>query len=139
LIDPNGKVWEKIKFAKIEFNNQENDMNKNDKMIFGSAAGGAQTQKTVNSSKSEESEFWASYREDINKRKDKRMNDNVEKLKALNIDAVEQSKNVWRIESGLGTVIYWPGTNGWQFKTKTIRGDFNQFVAWLKQWGFVAR
>lgn len=60
----------------------------------------------------------------------KRSEVNVQALHELGITAQEQSKNVFRIETGHGAVMYYPSSSCWQYKGKIIRGN----VLWLKQW-----
>lgn len=64
-------------------------------------------------------------------RKAKRHDHNVEALLTeTGIPAREQSKNVWRIDTPAGAVMYYPATNCWQHKGKTMRGDVQGFINW---------
>lgn len=53
-------------------------------------------------------------------------------LKKHNIPAIEQSRNVFRIDSDAGTIMYYPSSKKWQLKTKTFRGSFEAFLNFLK-------
>lgn len=70
-------------------------------------------------------------------RKDERSAVNAQKLQELGIPAREQSKNVFRVDTEWGAVMYYPGSNMWQHKGKTKRGTVAQFKEWLQQQGFV--
>ncbi len=70
-------------------------------------------------------------------RKAKRHDHNVEVLLSeAEIPAREQSKNVWRVDTPAGAVMYYPATNCWQHKGKTMRGDVHAFVAWFRSYSF---
>ena len=56
---------------------------------------------------------------------------NVASLQALGIDAIEQSKHVFRIDREYGTVMYYPSSNKWQYRGKTFRGSPQALQAWL--------
>lgn len=57
---------------------------------------------------------------------------NIAKLKELNIAAHEQSKNVFRVDTRFGAVMYYPPSGKWQHKGRTMRGDVYAFRDWLK-------
>ena len=63
---------------------------------------------------------------------------NVELLKSMNIPAYEQSKNVFRIDTSQGAVMYYPTSGKWQHKGKTLRGDVKAFRDFLKKTGKLA-
>ena len=70
--------------------------------------------------------------------KTKRHDHNVEVLFGESeIPAREQSKNVWRVDTAAGAVMYYPATNCWQHKGKTMRGDVHAFINWFKNTRFV--
>lgn len=58
---------------------------------------------------------------------------NIEQLKALQIPAYEQSKNVYRVDTANGAVMYYPTSGSWQHRGRTLRGDVLAFRAWLKK------
>ncbi len=62
---------------------------------------------------------------------------NLAELKRLNINAFEQSKNVFRIDSRDGAVMYYPTSGKWQHRGKTLRGSVEEFRAWLKKKHFL--
>lgn len=57
---------------------------------------------------------------------------NIEKLKELGIPATEQSKNVFRVETIHGAVMYYPPSGKWQHRGRVERGTLEQFRDWLK-------
>lgn len=61
---------------------------------------------------------------------------NIDALHKLGIPAVEQSKNVFRLKTAEGTVMYYVSSNTWQHKGKVMRGDVTAFHGWLKNKGF---
>jgi hypothetical protein len=63
---------------------------------------------------------------------------NVELLKSMNIPAYEQSKNVFRVDTLRGVVMYYPTSGKWQHKGKTYRGDVKTFREFLKKTGKLA-
>lgn len=69
-------------------------------------------------------------------RKAARLAMNSERLTALGVPAVEQSKGVWRVATPAGAVMYYPATNCWQHKGKVCRGDVQAFAAWFKKQSF---
>lgn len=71
------------------------------------------------------------------KRKDARALVNVDSLRVLGVPAREQSKNVFRVDTEWGAVMYYPSSNSWQHKGKTHRGTVNQFAAWLIEKGLL--
>jgi hypothetical protein len=62
---------------------------------------------------------------------------NVESLRKLNINAIEQSKNVFRINTQFGAVMYYPPTGKWQHKGRVIKGTLIEFREWLRKQGFL--
>lgn len=62
---------------------------------------------------------------------------NVAKLEELGIPAREQSKNVFRIDTEHGAVMYYPPSNKWQHRGKVHRGDIKSFHGWLKNHGYI--
>ncbi len=56
---------------------------------------------------------------------------NISKLKQLGIPAREQSKNVFRIDTEYGAVMYYPPSNKWQHRGRVHRGDLDSFKTWL--------
>jgi len=59
-------------------------------------------------------------------------NCNLALLKELNINAHEQSKNVFRIDTKFGAVMYYPPSGKWQHNGRTMMGDVYTFRDWLK-------
>ena len=59
------------------------------------------------------------------------------KLEELGIPAREQSKNVFRIDTEHGAVMYYPPSNKWQHRGKVHRGDIKSFHGWLKNQGYI--
>lgn len=70
-------------------------------------------------------------------RREKRAVVNIEALTKLGIPAREQGKNVFRVDTEWGAVMYYPSSNCWQHKGKTHRGDVNKLHAWLHSQGFL--
>lgn len=62
---------------------------------------------------------------------------NIAKLEELGIPAREQPKNVFRIDTEHGAVMYYPPSNKWQHRGKVHRGDINSFKGWLKNQGYI--
>lgn len=62
---------------------------------------------------------------------------NVTELKRLSIPAVEQSKNVWRIDGPLGAVMYYPTSNKWQHHSRTKAGSVADLRSWLQKNGYL--
>lgn len=85
----------------------------------------------------EMAEIFNGMRKHTQERKDKRSENNSEALQKLGIHMREQSKNVFRMETEWGAVMYYPGSNKWQHKGKTHRGDVNKLHAWLHSQGFL--
>lgn len=52
---------------------------------------------------------------------------NLEYLKKEGIKAEFVQDGVFRV----GKVMYYPGSNSWQFKSKVFRGDIESFKNWL--------
>ena len=67
-----------------------------------------------------------------NERREKRAKLNSEELVKRGIPAVEQSKNVFRVVTHAGAVMYYPGSNSWQFRGKLYRGGITQFQNWIE-------
>lgn len=57
---------------------------------------------------------------------------NISKLERMGIPAREQSKNVFRIDTEHGAVMYYPPSNKWQHRGKVHRGDVQAFKGWLQ-------
>ena len=58
---------------------------------------------------------------------------NIESLGKLGIPAYEQSKNVYRVDTTAGAVMYYPTSSKWQHRGRTMRGDTSAFHGWLKK------
>lgn len=58
---------------------------------------------------------------------------NIEQLTKLNIPAREQSKNVFRVDTKEGAVMYYPTSGKWQHKGKVFWGQVGDFKNWLKK------
>jgi len=61
---------------------------------------------------------------------------NIARLQELGIPAREQSKNVFRVDTAHGAVMYYPPSNKWQHRGKVHRGDVSSFQGWLKKQGY---
>lgn len=61
----------------------------------------------------------------------------IEELHRLQIPATEQGKNVFRVNSQNGTVMYYPSREKWQHRGKVHEGDVTAFRAWLKRHGML--
>lgn len=57
---------------------------------------------------------------------------NIDKLQQMGIPALEQSKNVFRIDTEHGAVMYYPPSNKWQHRGRVHRGDVKSFKGWLQ-------
>lgn len=66
-------------------------------------------------------------------RREKRAVVNIAALTALGVAAREQSKNVFRVDTDWGAVMYYPSSNTWQHKGKTHRGDVQAFTTWVNK------
>lgn len=62
---------------------------------------------------------------------------NLAALKALGIDVYEQSKNVFRMDTAQGAVMYYPAKGIWQHRGRTTRGSVQDFRTWLKNKHFL--
>jgi len=62
---------------------------------------------------------------------------NLESLKQLGILMIEQSKNVFRMDTTQGAVMYYPGTGSWQHRGRINRGSVQDFRTWLKNKHFL--
>jgi hypothetical protein len=58
---------------------------------------------------------------------------NIVEMKKLGIPAVEQDKNVYRIDGKFGAVMYYPTSSKWQHKGRVYRGTPSDFKLWLKK------
>lgn len=58
---------------------------------------------------------------------------NVHELNKLHIPATEQSKNVFRVDTQHGAVMYYPTSARWQHRGRTVRGTVQEFRDWLKK------
>jgi len=57
---------------------------------------------------------------------------NIQHLTEMGIPAREQSKNVFRIDTEHGAVMYYPPSNKWQHRGRVHRGDVKSFKGWLQ-------
>ena len=62
---------------------------------------------------------------------------NIESLKVLGIPAIEQSKNVFRVNTKHGAVMYYPPSGKWQHKGKVMHGDCTALQGWLRNRGML--
>lgn len=62
---------------------------------------------------------------------------NIDRLKELGIPAREQSKNVFRVDTEHGAVMYYPPSNKWQHRGRTYKGDVISFQGWLKNQRYI--
>lgn len=62
---------------------------------------------------------------------------NIVKMQSLNIPAREQSKNVFRVDSVRGAIMYYPTSSKWQHVGKIYHGSVEDFRAWLKRRNFL--
>ena len=62
---------------------------------------------------------------------------NIEQLLALHIVATEQSKNVFRIDTLEGAVMYYPPSGKWQHRGRVMMGDVIEFRDWLRRKHFI--
>lgn len=69
--------------------------------------------------------------------REERASANMEQLVALGIPAQEQSKNVFRLNTEYGTVMYYVSSNTWQHKGKIARGTVHDFKNWLVKRGML--
>lgn len=69
--------------------------------------------------------------------RDNRAEVNIARIQELNIPAVEQSKNVFRVDGEYGVVMYYPTSNKWQHKGRNYKGGVLEFKAWLLKWGHI--
>jgi uncharacterized membrane protein (DUF106 family) len=60
---------------------------------------------------------------------------NTEALAKLGMAAREQSKNVFRIDTEQGAVMYYVSSNTWQHKGKVARGTAQDLKNWLRKRG----
>ena len=63
---------------------------------------------------------------------------NIGKLKQMGIPAREQSKNVFRIDTQYGAVMYYPSSAKWQHRGKVHWGDVDSFKGWLINQGYLS-
>lgn len=69
--------------------------------------------------------------------REERASANMEQLVALGIPAQEQTKNVFRLNTEYGTVMYYVSSNTWQHKGKIARGTVQDFKNWLTKRGMI--
>ena len=62
---------------------------------------------------------------------------NIEQLTAMHIPAKEQSKNVFRVDTNQGAVMYYPPSGKWQHRGRVMKGDVMQFREWLRREHFI--
>jgi hypothetical protein len=62
---------------------------------------------------------------------------NISKLQELRIPAFEQSKNVFRIDTEQGAVMYYPSSATWQHKGKIMRGNTRALKDWITRNGLL--
>jgi hypothetical protein len=76
-------------------------------------------------------EVFQEHRKHVKEAREKRTETNAQKLIELGITAIEQSKNVFRITTTRGEIMYYPGSNTWQHKGKIFHGDVKSFAGWV--------
>lgn len=57
----------------------------------------------------------------------------LEELTKLHIPAKEQGKNIYRVDTQFGTVIYYSAKDMWLHKGRHYEGSIEEFRAWLKK------
>jgi hypothetical protein len=62
---------------------------------------------------------------------------NLETLKQQGIEVYEQSKNVFRMDTQHGAVMYYPTSGTWQHHGRTHKGTVQHFKTWLKNKHFL--
>lgn len=67
----------------------------------------------------------------VKERREAKATFNIDALQAMGISAREQSKNVFRIDTEHGAVMYYPPSNKWQQRGRLYRGDVSAFKDWL--------
>lgn len=72
-------------------------------------------------------------------KRDERAVMNEELLLKMGIPAVKQSKNVFRLTTPEGVVMYYPSSDTWQHKGKVGHGDVKSFKAWLHSRGMMPK
>lgn len=55
------------------------------------------------------------------------------KLKELHIPAKEQGKNIYRVDTQFGAVIYYSANDKWLHKGRHYEGTIEDFRDWLKK------
>lgn len=63
---------------------------------------------------------------------------NIGRLQELGVLAVEQSKNVFRVQTCDGAVMYYPVSNKWQHRGKVFLSVVLDFRDWLRARGYLA-
>ena len=76
-------------------------------------------------------EDFDALKEHLEEEKQVRAKVNLAALKALNIVATEQSKNVFRIATKAGLVMFYPTSGKWQHRGRTYHGGPANLKAWL--------
>lgn len=71
-------------------------------------------------------------------RRAERASVNIAQLQELGVPAVEQSKNVFRVQTCDGAVMYYPASNKWQHRGKVFLGVVLDFQGWLRNRGYLA-
>lgn len=82
-------------------------------------------------------EYYKDLKELRKEEREQKAKVNKEQLAQMGIAATEQSKNVFRIDTAFGAVMYYPPSNKWQHRGKTHRGDVKSFHGWLKNQGYI--
>ena len=58
-------------------------------------------------------------------------------LSELGIRASEAGKNLYRVDTDWGVVMYYPAKGFWQHKGRNYHGDAPELKAWLKKQGLL--
>ena len=62
---------------------------------------------------------------------------NIESLRVLGVPATEQSKNVFRVNTPSGAVMYYPTSGKWQHKSRVMWGNVQALQGRLRNHEFV--
>lgn len=57
---------------------------------------------------------------------------NIAKLQDTKLPFYEQGKNVWRLDTPSGAVMFYPASGKWQHNGRTFAGTLQNLESWLK-------
>lgn len=83
----------------------------------------------------EMAEIFNGFKQRRKQQREARGQRNAAVMQDVGIQAYEQSKNVYRIDTEDGAVMYYVSSNSWQHKGKAYRGQPTDLKNWLTKRG----